>query len=108
MLAIILPFASLLVGFFIGRWRRRGRGSPVIIGGGVILIGPQAQLLQAVGLSPATAWLLAIAIMVTVPLIGYLLGWRLWDRGEPPAGAEAGGAGRPEGLTHDAEESPQT
>jgi len=101
MLAIILPLAGFLVALFVGRWRRRGGRSPVVVVGGVLLIGPQAQLLQRVGLSPAEAWLVALATMVLVPLVGYLLGFRLWDRREL---SSAAGSSRPA----DAEEPPPT
>jgi len=66
----------------------RGRGGTgcAFIGG--VFVWPQAELLQRVGISSGLAWLIALALMVIFPIVGYLLGMRLFplnDRSGPPA-----------------------
>ena len=82
---VLLPLPSLLMGLLAAGFRRRGGRGCVFIGG--VLIWPQAALLQKAGLTPGMAWLVALALMVAVPVVGYRLGMRLLppsDRGEAP------------------------
>ncbi len=72
---VLLPLPWLLMGLLAAGFRRRGGPGCVFVGG--VFVWPQAALLQRVGLAPGTAWLLAGALMVIFPLLGYLLGMRL-------------------------------
>jgi hypothetical protein len=84
MLALVLPLPWLLVGLFAARLRTRGQPGCFIFVG--VFGWPQAYLLQRLGLSVAAAWALSLALMIVCPLLGYLLGMRLFNRrtNDPP------------------------
>jgi hypothetical protein len=85
MWALLLPLPWFLVGLFAGGLRRRGKPGCLFIGG--VFVWPQAALLEGLGIGPALAWGLSLGIMVLCPVLGYLLGLRLFppdDKGEPP------------------------
>lgn len=86
---LLLPLPWFLMGLLAAGTRRRGGPGCFFIGG--IFIWPQAQLLERIGLSTIEAWLIALALMIIFPILGYLLGMRLLPRDEEghlPPGSE--------------------
>lgn len=85
MWALLLPLPWLLLGVFTAGLWRRGKPGCVFIGG--VFAWPQAALLERLGIGGGAAWGLSLALMVFCPVIGYLLGLRLFpprDESELP------------------------
>lgn len=85
MWAFLLPLPWFLLGLFAAGLWRRGKPGCIFIGG--VFAWPQAALLGKLGIGPATAWGVSLALMVLCPVIGYLVGLRLFPpqaEGRPP------------------------
>ena len=80
---VLLPLPWLLMGLLAADIRRPGRPGCVFIG--AVFIWPQVALLHRLGISLGLAWAAALALMVIFPILGYLLGMRLF----PPSTGSA-------------------
>ena len=77
---LLLPLPWLLMGLLAAGIRRHGRPGCVFIGG--VFIWPQAALLHKMGVSVGLAWAAALALMIIFPIVGYLLGMKLFPAGD--------------------------
>jgi hypothetical protein len=87
MWALLLPLPWFLAGLLAAGMWRRGKPGCVFFAG--IFVWPQARLLAALGIGIAEAWVLSLAVMAICPIVGYLVGLRLF----PPDGK--GGPSQP-------------
>ncbi len=85
MWALLLPLPWFLLGVLAAGLWRRGKPGCIFVGG--VFVWPQAALLEKLGIGLGLAWGLSLALMIVCPLVGYLVGLRLFpprNEGGPP------------------------